>query len=461
MNRHVVDDLVRLAWPVLVAQLAVLANGVIDTIMAGRYGTLDLAAVGVGASVYITVFVAFMGVLLGLTPVVAQHAGAGRDAAIGEDVRQGAWLALLLAIPALAVLAFPGPILAISRLDADVEAKARDYLAAVAWSVPAALAFRVFTAFTTAVSMPRIVMALNLAGLALKIPLNALFMHGGLGLPAMGAAGLATATSVIAWLTAIAAWTWVRIAPQYRRFGVFAHASPPRGAALAHLAAVGLPIGFTFLVDVSAFTFMSLFIARLGPLAIAGHQIAANLAALAYMVPLALGNAAAVVVGQALGANRPARARHAGAVSLVLGLAIAIPMAAVLYFGRDTIATLYTNDAAVAVAASSLVAIVSGYHLADALQGVAVNVLRGYKKTVVPMIVYAIALWGVGLAGGYVLGFTQVGVPGLDAVTPLGARGFWIAATASVALVGALMTAYFFWVSKALSGRSRPRGLLG
>jgi MATE family multidrug resistance protein len=453
MNRPVVSELARLGWPVLVAQLAVLANGVIDTIMAGRYGTLDLAAVGVGASVYITVFVAFMGVLLGLTPVVAQHVGAGRDAAIGEDVRQGAWLALALAIPALAVLAFPGPILAVSRLDPDVEAKAREYLAAIAWGVPAALAFRVFTSFTTAVSMPRVVMALNLAALALKVPLNALFMYGGFGLPEMGAAGLAAATSVIAWLVAIAAWTWAFLAPHYLRFGVFAHGSPPRRAALAHLAAVGLPIGLTFLVDVSAFTFMSLFIARLGPLAIAGHQIAANLAALTYMVPLALGNAGAVVVGQAIGANHYGRARHAGVVALGLGVAVAIPIAAVLFFGRDAIADLYTNDASVAAAAASLIALVAGYHIADALQGVVVNVLRGYKKTIVPMIVYAIALWGVGLAGGYALGLTQVELPILEAVTPLGARGFWIAATASVALAGAVVTAYFLWMSRILASR--------
>ena len=453
MEKPVVRELVRLGWPVLVAQLAVLANGVIDTVMAGRYGTLDLAAVGVGASVYITIFVAFMGVLLGLTPVVAQHAGAGRDGAIGEDVRQGAWLALALSISALVVLAFPGPILAISRLDPAVEEKAREYLAAIAWSVPAALAFRVFTGVTTAVGMPRVVMVLNLLALALKIPLNALFMYGGLGLPAMGAAGLAAATSVIAWLTAIAAWTWVYRAPHYARFRIFAHASPPRRAALAHLAAVGLPIGFTFLVDVSAFTFMSLFIARLGPLAIAGHQIAANLAALTYMVPLALGNAAAVVVGQAIGANHWGRARHAGIVAMALGVAIAVPLGAVLYFGRSVIAGLYTTDTAVAAAAASLLALVAGYHVADALQGVVVNVLRGYKKTFVPMVVYAIALWGVGLSGGYALGLTQVELPFFAAITPLGAPGFWIAATASVALAGALVTAYFLWMSRLLAPR--------
>ena len=455
MHKPVVRELLRLGWPVLIAQIAVLANGVIDTVMAGRYGTLDLAAVGVGASVYITIFVAFMGVLLGLTPVVAQHAGAGRDAAIGEDVRQSMWLAVGLAVAALAVLAFPGPILAISRLDPEVEAKARDYLAAIAWGVPAALAFRVFTGFTTAVGMPRVVMALNLGALALKVPLNALFMYGGFGLPAMGAAGLAAATSVIAWLIAIVAWTWVYVAPHYARFRVFAHVSPPRRSALGHLAAVGLPIGLTFLVDVTAFTFMSLFIARLGPLAIAGHQIAANLAALTYMVPLALGNAAAVVVGQAIGANQYGRARRAGIVGMALGVALAVPVGAVLYFGRSVIAGLYTNDAAVAAMAASLIALVAGYHLADALQGVVVNVLRGYKRTLVPMVVYAFALWGVGLAGGYALGLTRVDLPLVAAVTPLGAPGFWIAATASVALAGVLVTAYFLQMSRMIAPRPR------
>ncbi|HUX23515.1 MAG TPA: MATE family efflux transporter, partial [Burkholderiales bacterium] len=128
MPRSLVRELVRLGWPMLVAQLAVMANSVIDTVMAGRYATLDLAAVGIGSSIYVSVFVALMGVLLALTPIVAQMHGAGRHADIGEELRQGVWLAAALTLISFALFAHPEPLLAVARLEPALEAKVRAYL---------------------------------------------------------------------------------------------------------------------------------------------------------------------------------------------------------------------------------------------------------------------------------------------------------------------------------------------
>ncbi|MEK7438676.1 MAG: MATE family efflux transporter, partial [Pseudomonadota bacterium] len=144
MSRSLVRELVHLGWPVLIAQLAVMANNVIDTIMAGRYGTLDLAAVGIGSSIYFSVFVSLMGVLLALTPIVAHSYGAGRHAEIGEELRQSAWLAAALASVSFLLFAYPEPFLAVARLEPDLEVRVRAYLHALAWSVPASLLFRVF-----------------------------------------------------------------------------------------------------------------------------------------------------------------------------------------------------------------------------------------------------------------------------------------------------------------------------
>jgi len=442
-------ELVRLGWPVLIAQLAVMANSVIDTVMAGRYGTLDLAAVGIGSSIYFSVFVAMMGVLLALAPIVAHLYGAGRHADIGEELRQSAWLAAALALVSLALFAHPEPFLAVARLEPALEAKVRAYLNALAWSVPASLLFRVFYGFSTAISRPRTVMALTLVGLALKVPLNWVFMYGNLGAPELGSTGCAVATALIAWVVCALAWAWCWFDPGYRSFRVFARWSWPNAKALGRILSLGLPIGLTFLIDVTGFTFMALFIARLGALYSAAHQIAANLAALAFMLPLALGNAASVVVGQSLGARRPARARAAGLAGIALGLACAAVLGAGLYLFADAIAGLYTGEASLRRVAAGLIAFVAVYHLFDALQTVVVNVLRGYKRAVVPMLIYAVALWGVGLGGGYAIGLTRVDLAWLGLSAPMGAPGFWLAAIASLVLASGLVTAYFLSVSRA------------
>jgi MATE family multidrug resistance protein len=457
MFRHALRDIVRLAWPVYVSQAAVMANGVIDTVMAGRYGTLDLAAVGIGAAVYATLFVTLMSVLLALTPIAAQAHGAGRHAEIGESVRQCAWLAVWLAIASIALLRNPGPLLALSRLAPEVEARTVAYLDAIAWAVLPTLLFRVFAGFSTAISRPRAVMALNLAGLALKVPLNWVFMTGALGLPALGAAGCAVATAVIAWLTCIVAWAWCWREADYRRYRVFERWSWPRARAQWQLVALGVPIGATFFVDVTAFTFMALFIARFGALWSGAHQIAANLAALAFMLPLAIGIAAGVLVGQALGARAPERARSTGVAGITLGLGCGVAAGATLVFAARPIAALYTADPEVRRLAAGLLAFVGAYHVFDALQAVAVNGVRAYERTVVPMLIYVVALWGVALGGGYWLGIA--GATGFGMTLPaLGATGFWLAALAGMVLTAVLVTAYFLRLSRvAVPVEARPR----
>lgn len=437
MRRSTFSQLVRLAWPVLIAQVAVMLNGVIDTVMAGHLSALDLAAVGIGASIYITVFMSCMGVLLALTPTVAQLYGAGRRADIGEEVRQSAWLALGLSLLGIFLLWNPEPFLALSQLTPDVEAKVRAYLHAISWGMVPSLAFRIFYGFMSGIGRPRAVMAFNLIGLAAKVPLNLLFMFE-LG---MGAAGCAAATATIAWTSALLAWLWCARQEECAEFGIFARLTPPRLADIGALLRLGLPIGATFLVDVTAFTFMALFIARLGPTTSAAHQVAANLAVLTFMLPLSIGNAALVLAGHALGAGDPAAARRAGITGLAFGLCLSLGVGTALWMGAGTLVALYTPDAEVRAMAATLVGIVAVYHVADALQAVTVNVLRGYKKTTVPMVAYAVSLWGLGLGGGYVLGLTDLLGPAR------GAAGFWLAATASLVLAGLLVLAYFLRVS--------------
>jgi MATE family multidrug resistance protein len=427
---------------VLIAQAAVMAHGVIDTLMAGHISAADLAAVGIGASIYATVFVSAMGVLLALTPIVAHHYGAGRYHAIGSDVRQSAWLALALSVVAVVALHYPEPFLAFARPPMEVEIKVRAYLNGSAWAVPGILFFRVFYGLTTGIGLPRPVMVFNLLGLVLKIPLNAVFMYGALGFPAMGGAGAGWSSAVVTWTVAISAWIWCRRTPDYTAYAIFARFELPRWPAIKELLRLGIPTGATFLVDVTAFTFMALFIARLGAATSAAHQIAANVAVFVFMIPMALGHATGVLVGQALGAEDGLRARAAGFLGLKVGVGIGATIGFCIWISAPALAALYTPDMSVRAAATLLLPLVALYHVADALQAVLAQVLRGYKRATAPMVIYAVSLWGVGLGGGYLLGLTEAFGPAR------GAAGFWLAAIASLTLAGMLLVVYFERVSR-------------
>jgi len=399
-----------------------------------------------------------MGVLLAVSPIVAQLLGAGRHGEIGEQVRQAMWLTLVLSVVSVVVFHYPEPLLKMSRAPPVVADKVRAYLAVAAWGAPAGLGFRLFASYTTAVSLPRVMMGLNLFGLALKVPLNLIFVFGEFGLPAMGATGCALSTTIVSWIICAGAWAWCGISPAYHRYAVFTHWSWPRWRDQRHLIALGVPIGLTFLVDVTAFTFMALFVARLGAVNSAAHQIASNTAAVMFMLPLALGNAVGVLVGQAIGARNLALARSMGITGIALALALAVVAGAILIAGASAVATFYSSDGAVQALAATLLVLVAGYHVFDALQVVVVSALRGYKRAVVPFLVSAFGLWGVGLAGGYAIGLTDaLDLSAIGVATPMGTPGFWVGAIAGMLASSAGTVIYFLAVSAPRHARTDPR----
>ena len=198
---------------------------------------------------------------------------------------------------------------------------------------------------------------------------------------------------------------------------------------------LGVPMGLSIMVEVTGFSFMAVFIARLGVTAAAAHQIAANLAALLFMMPLALSSATMTLVAQRVGAGDPVDARRLARRGMQLGVSLAATMALLLWALRDPVAAVYTDDAAVMAVAVPLLTWVALFHVADAVQAMAAFVLRAFRIATLPMLIYAGALWGVGLGGGWWLVF--VGGPSAPA-TWRGPEGYWVAATAGlvVAAVG-------------------------
>ena len=430
---HDLRRLLSLAWPILIGQLAVIANGVIDTAMTSRFSAIDLAALALGASIYISVFVGASGVLQALAPVIGQLFGARDVAAIGVEVKQGAWLALMLTLIGSVIMAFPQPFLNIARASPELTAKATLYLQVLALALPATLGFKVFAALTTAVARPKPLMVLQIVALLLKIPLNALFIFGAFGIPAFGGPGCAIATTVLAWLSLLAAWLILRHAPFYRPFRIFGSGFvAPAWHAQRALLSLGVPMGLSYLIEVTAFTFMALFIARLGEVAVAGHQIASNFGTVLYMVPLSIASATGTLVAQAIGARDMAQARRIGNTGIALAALVSLAVGTLVWLTRASIVRAYTPDLQIIAAATPLFVFIGFYQVFDAVQVSAAFILRAYRVALVPTIIYAVALWGVGLGGGYVLGFDTVGgVP----PTLQGATGFWFGNSASIAVV--------------------------
>jgi MATE family multidrug resistance protein len=429
-------QIVELAWPVLIGQLAVILNGVIDTVMAGRLGTTDLAAVGLGASIYITVYVTFMGMLLALQPIIAQHFGAGRDAAIGQSFRAGLWLVPALCVPGCLALWLHEGWWALAKPDPEVIDITSVYLQAVAFGLPAALVFRAFYAFNTAVSRPKVVMTLNLVALALKIPLNAWLMYGALGVPAFGGAGCGIATAVLAWLQVALLMVWVRLDPWYQRFELQPW-KRPRAADMWEVLRLGVPMALGYAIEVASFTFMTLFVARQGEVVAASHQIASNMVGVCYMLALSLSNATCVLAAQALGANQLPRTLDILKRGALLTTGIAAITALAVLLGRSSLASLYSSEARVVEMAAGLLALVAAYHFFDALQTFLVYQLRAFKVSVLPMLIYLVALWGVGLGGGWWLSYEVGGEPFS------GAKGFWIAGVLSLILATVCLALVF------------------
>lgn len=450
--REDIPALLKLAGPLLVGQLAVIAFGVLDTAMTARYSAEDLAALAMASAIFISIYVGLTGVISALAPIAGQLFGAKRFDEIGEEVRQATWLALGLAIIGCAVLLNADYLLAISQLSIDIESKARLYLNILAIGLPASMGMRVLMALHNAVSRPAVITVVQLIGLGLKLPLNLLFIYGGLGIEGMGGPGCAVATAIISWFWVISTLSFVLFDRFYRPFKIFSRFSAPDWHRIWVLLKLGTPIGFSYLIEVTSFTFMSLFIARLGTTALAGHQIIANMGTVIYMVPLSLSIATMTLVSQSIGANKPERAEEIGWSSVFFTTALCIAIGISVWVMRMFLLDLYDPPIEVKVFSIPLFLFIAFYQVFDALQVTAAFILRAYRVAFWPMVIYAGSLWGVGLGGGYLLGFDVLGN------TPsflLGANGFWAANSISLGLAACLLL-YLFRKTAARFEKTHP-----
>lgn len=408
-----------LALPMMIAQLANTAMGFVDTLMAGRVSPYDLAAVALGNSIWVPVFLLVTGVVLGTTPNVAQRFGRDQHDQIGPLVRQALWMGLGVGTLFAVLMWNAEPVLHLMEVEPALIEPTMAYLRAVACGFPAVALYQALRCFSDGLGHTRPSMVVGILALMLNIPLNYIFIYGKFGIPAMGGVGCGWATAVVMCFMLLAMLFWVRRARYYKPSQLFSRFDWPVWPVLSHLLSVGVPIGVAVFAEASIFSVIALLIGGLGATVVAGHQIALNFTSLIFMIPLSLGMAVTIRIGQALGRNAPRDARFAAGVGIVTGLVYACFSAGAMLLFSEQIARIYTTDSAVIAVAAGLFFYAALFQFSDVVQVTAAGALRGYQDTRMTMIFTLFAYWGIGLPVGYALGLTDL------LGEPTGPAGLW------------------------------------
>jgi MATE family multidrug resistance protein len=404
--------LVRLAVPVVVVQVGLMLMGVVDTLMVGHLSARALGAVALGNLYFFTIAIVGVGTLMALDPLISQAVGAGDEPAIARALQRGLVLACLGTVPVCLGLALVRPVLAAAGEPAELLDPAAAYIRVI---IPGMLPFFVFVVFRqTLQAVRRIapIVAVTLTANLLNAGLNWVFIFGHLGSPALGVAGSALATTVSRWVMAAAllAAGWKELGPRLLPWWRDAFDV----AALGRMLRIGLPIGGQMFLEYGIFALVGALMGRISTLAVGGHQIALNLAALVFMVPQGTGAATAVLVGQAIGAEDGARASRAAAGGLLLGGGFMVASATVFLAAAGILARLYTPDPAVQAVARPLIQLAGAFAVFDGLQAVTIGILRGIGDTRAPVVISMLGYWLIGLPASLLLGFRLgMGPPGL------------------------------------------------
>ncbi|MBK8187688.1 MAG: MATE family efflux transporter [Cellvibrio sp.] len=430
--------LTRMGAPILLAQLAQMANGVIDTIMAGHASAKDLAGVGIGSSIWIPVLFFFAGILSALQPNISEFKGANKLTLIMPCLWQGIYIAIVSSLLMIIILVNIDPILVLLKLDTETFAIAQGYLVAFSWGVPAMLLLLALRGLTDGMGFTSIFMSFSILTSLFNLPLNYAFIYGfdsGLfEIPALGGIGCGWATSLANWLAFLLCLIYLHWNSVFRQFHLFHQRTKPHWQEIKKLLHLGLPIGTAIFVEVSMFCMIALFLAPLGATTVAAHQIVLNATSVLFMLALSLGMALTLRISYLIGSEQPHIARQLARSSILLAILIACFNVPILFFGRDVIAATYTNDEVVKDIARHLILFAAIFQIADVVQVTMVHVLRGFKDTKIPMLIMILAFWGICLPLGYSLTFTDWIIPAT------GASGFWIALIVGLSCAACLLT---------------------
>ncbi|MEA2639183.1 MAG: multidrug resistance protein family [Chloroflexota bacterium] len=419
--RRELSATVTLAAPVAFAELGGIAMGVVDTMVLGRVSTEAMGAGSIGGVYFFALSVFGMGMLFGLDTLVSQAFGAGRLDECHRWLIQGLYLTILVTPPLMALVWLGGPALSSVGINPVVLALADPYLRVLSWSMFPMVLHAALRRYMQAIGLVRPIVVAVVVNNVINLVLNWILVFGHFGFPALGVEGSALATTLSRGYLAlglVAAIIWhevrqpsglrhVPLAPDLKRLG--------------RIVALGAPAAMQFLLEVGGFSAITTMAGKLDAASLAAHQIALNVASIAFMVPFGVSSAAAVRVGQAIGRGDPAGAARAGWVAFILGPGFMLAAAIAELTLRGPIVSLFSADPAVLEVGMMLLVVAASFSIFDGLQTVGTGVLRGTGDTRTSLLCNVLCFWLVGIPLAVVLGFgAGLGVAGLWAGTAIG-----------------------------------------
>lgn len=406
----------KIFFPILVTQVAFYLISFFDTVMAGRYGSADLAGVGVGASLWAPVYTGLTGILLAVAPLVSQAMGAKREREVKRIVMQALYVAVvIIGLTVVIGLIAVNPILERMELSAEAREVARNYLVMLALGIVPMFVFFVLRTLVDSLGKSNITMVLLLISLPINVLFNYLFIFGNFGFPELGGVGAGVATAITYWILCLAIIAVVFKGELFQRLGILRRFYRPDMKRIKELILLGAPIGLAIFSEVSIFSVVTLLLGAYGDVIIGAYQAAINFASFVYMIPLSAASALTITVGFEVGAKRIKDAVQYVVIGLTMCVAVSLFSGILLYLKNEELAALYSRDPQVIEAAAHFMILAIFFQLSDAVAAPTQGALRGFKDVNVTFLLTIAAYWIIGLPLGFYL----------ERYTTLGPDGYW------------------------------------
>lgn len=435
-SRFEARTIFKLSGPIVLAQLTQTLMYFVDTVMAGRVSATDMAAIAVASGLWLPIMLTLQGLLLALTPIIAQYFGSKQTNPVTHYALQGLYLGLALAASLFIMMQFADVLLLQLNMEEELREKTSLYLTFVSYGLFPAAGYMVMRNLFEGIGNTKASMWISFVGILVNVPANYIFIYGKLGMPAYGGAGCGIATSLVllAMFIAMLVYGWFsRSTAPYRHLP---KRLLPELKAIWQIIRIGTPIALSIFFEVTLFACIPLMIVHLGPVVVAGHQVAHNYSAIVFMIPLSLGMAATIRVGHLIGERNLQELRTAISTILIVAFLLAACIAAFTYLMRYQVPQIYSKDSEVLALAAGIMALAAIYQLSDAIQVVSACALRGMKITQPVLYITLVAYWPIGFGLGCVLGLTDWLVPAM------GVKGFWIGIIVGLTVAAILL----FWL---------------
>ena len=431
--------MIKIVLPILITQVALYLMTFFDILMTSKYSIDHLAGVSIGSSLWVPVYTALTGILIGITPIVAQLIGAKKKKDVRTFVQQGFYMGIVLAIIVfLGIFLLVDPVLNLIPLEDSVRIVAKNYLLMISFGLIPLFLYSVLRSFIDALGKTRVSMFITLLSAPINIFLNYLFIFGKFGFPELGGVGAALASAITYWLILLIAVVIVFKLNPFADLMIFYNWSKPSLSKIRALMKIGVPIGISLFAETTIFSAVTILMSVYSTEVISAHQIAMNFTSLLYMIPLSIAMGATILVGHEIGAKRFSDAKTYSWLSVAAAICFSFLSVSILLLFRDQIASIYTDDRYVIELTVQFFFFAALFQLSDAIQAPVQGALRGYKDVTITFIMAIISYWIVGLPTGYILAN----------YSSFERFGYWIGLIVGLSIGAITLTARLIYIQK-------------